>query len=92
VARLLDSADQRRGVALKLPACRGEHRARLVAHEQLAAELILQREDAGRDGGLADMKAVGGADEIAGADDREKRAGEFGIHPRLASSNERHRY
>ncbi|MCS3478250.1 hypothetical protein M2212_005096 [Bradyrhizobium elkanii] len=80
MARLLDGADQHRGVALKLPARRRQRGAGLVAHEQHAAELLLERVDAGADGRLADMQPLRRGDEVAGAHHRQERPGQFGIH------------
>ena len=80
VTRLFDGADQRRGVALKLPAGRRQRGAGLVAHEQRAAELLLERVNARADGGLADMETLGRGDEIARGHHRQERPGQFGVH------------
>src|SRR5690606_2809917 len=67
------------GVALELPSRRRQAGAGLVAQEQHAAELLFQRLDARADRRLADVEPPGGAAEVAGRDDGEEGAGEFGI-------------
>ena len=64
MARLFDCPNERGGVPLKLPAGRCQRRARLVADEEHATELVFQRADVRADSRLADMKPVRGADEI----------------------------
>ena len=70
----------RGGVTLELPPGGRQHRAGLVAHEQHAAELLLERVNARRHGGLADVEAIRGSDETAVGDDAEERAGKFSVH------------
>ena len=80
VTRLFDGPDQRRGMALELPARRRQRGARLVAHEQRAAELLFKRVDTRADGGLADMESIRGGDEIARGHHRQECPGQFGVH------------
>ena len=80
MARLFDGADQRRGVALKLPAGRRQRGAGFVANEQRAAELLLERVNARAHRRLADMQPLRRRDEIARGHHGQESSGKFGIH------------
>ena len=80
MARLLDCPHQRRGMTLKLPARRRQRGAGLVANEQRATELLLERMNARADSRLADVETLRSGDEIARGHHGQERSGQFGIH------------
>ncbi|MNR07775.1 hypothetical protein D3C85_1239050 [compost metagenome] len=84
MAGTFHGAHERGRVGLKGATCGGQSRTGLVAHEQAAAELLLQRGDSGTDGRLRDEQPRGCIAEISGGDDRQKRSGKFSIHKLLS--------
>nr|WP_234455064.1 hypothetical protein [Thermohalobaculum xanthum] len=83
MARLFDGPDQQRRMFLK-PAPRvSDDGACLVAGEEPAAELILERPDARAHGRLGDVQAFGCGDEAPGRRDGKEGAGEFRVHGSL---------
>src|SRR3546814_8309664 len=68
------------GVLLELPPGRRQRGAALVAHEEGAAEMLLQRMDARAHRRLGDVEPLGGADEAAGGDDGQESARQFRVH------------
>ncbi len=71
---------------LELPAGGGEGGPCLVADEQAAAELLLQRVDPCADRGLGHMQPLGGADEVSRGHDRQKGAGQLRVQFHLGSN------
>jgi hypothetical protein len=69
---MLDRAHEEHGVLLEAPPGIGDGRAGLVAGEEPAAELLLERPDARADRRLLDVQPFGGADEAAGGHDPRK--------------------
>jgi hypothetical protein len=79
---LLDGPHESRGVTLELaPGCR-QCRAGLVAHEQRAAKQLFEALDPRADGGLADVKPLGGRNEIARRHHRQECTRKLGIQGR----------
>src|SRR5690606_8486552 len=78
--RALDRAEQRRRVLLEHASGRRQRRAGLVALEQAASELLLERLDPCADRRLRNAEFLRGLDEVAGGDDGKERACELGIH------------
>ena len=64
LARALPDLHQRRRVAQELLAGRRQRRARLVAHEELAPEQVLERAHARAHGRLRDVQALGSARKL----------------------------
>ncbi len=59
---------------------RSEHCPGLVTHEQGPSKPLLEQANAGAYRGLANMQTLGGADEIAAADDFQERSDSLCIH------------
>ncbi len=80
LARALPELDERGRVAQELLAGRREGGTRLVAHEELAAEQLLQGLHAHAHRRLRDVQAFRRAHEVAGGDDLHEGAGEDDVH------------
>lgn len=87
MACLLYRSNERGRVPLKLPASRCQRRARFVADEEHATELVFQRMDARADSRLAYVKPVGGADEVSARNNRQKGSSKLCIHRNTFASN-----
>jgi hypothetical protein len=80
MARLLYRSNERGRVPLKLPASRCQRRARFVAHEEHATELVFQRMNSCADSRLAYMKPIRGADKVSTRNNRQKGSSELCVH------------
>ena len=80
MARLLYRSNERGRVPLKLPASRCQRRARFVAHEEHATELVFQRMNSCADSRLAYMKPIRGADKVSTRDNRQKGSSQLRVH------------